>query len=389
MISKFFKQTVFWYFLATFPMAFSVAFANSCPPNEAIVLSFGDYLLHGRLQELALQKQNYAWFFEKIMPLFKVADFRTLNLEGPAAAGVDKFGKQQQSVNYFDGNILTSYPMFNYHESSLEAIKFVGFDFVSTANNHSLDRRSLGIDKTIEGLELNKIAYAGTRKKNDLRFESFVKLVNIKNFKVAMISCTEHTNGIPDKEEQVLYCGKHLSQIVKLIQTLKQDRSVDGIMVFPHWGEENQHTPQNHQRSWAKKFIDAGSFAVIGSHPHVIQPMESYQSTNGNEGFIFYSLGNFISGQAKLPQKITVGLLLNLGWDENEQLKVKKVAYIPMYMDRSQLQIFPIEPSIYENKKSPRNTEMSLGDQLLTQILGEKNKLYYSKALNILNNCQF
>lgn len=380
---------IFFYLSVVFSMFVSVASANHCEPKEAAILTFGDYLLHGKLQELALKKQNYAWFFENINPLFQVVDFKTLNLEGPAAAGVDKFGKQQQSVNYFDGNVLTSYPMFNYHESSLEAIKSAGFDFVTTANNHALDRRSLGVDKTIEGLELNEIPFAGTRRKNDSRFESFVKVVNIKNFKVAMISCTEHTNGIPDKENQVLYCGKHLSQIVSFIQELKKDRTIDGVMVFPHWGEENQHKPLDHQRAWAKKFIDAGSFAVIGSHPHVIQTMETYKAVDGHEGFIFYSLGNFISGQVKLAQKITVGLLLNLGLNEKEELKVQKVAYIPMYMDRSVFQIFPIEPASYENKKSPRNTELSLGDQLLTQILGDKNKLYYSKALSLLKNCQF
>lgn len=351
---------------------------------------FGDYLLHGRLQEQALKKQDYAWFFKNLKDLLPLVDFRTLNLEGPAAAGIDKFGQQQKSVNYFDGNILTSYPMFNYHESALSAIKQAGFDFVTTANNHALDRRALGIDKTIDGLNENQLAFAGTRKQGQLQTDVFLKFVTIKNFKIGIISCTEHTNGIPDKAEQVLYCGKHMALIQNLIKETKKDRTVSGVMVLPHWGEENQHQPEEHQRAWAKKFIDAGSFAVIGSHPHVIQTMESYQSANGNQGVIFYSLGNFVSGQVKLDQKVTVGLLLNLTKNSEGDVKVQKLAYIPMYMDRWLYQVFPMEAVATgaQNKKSPRDIEMALGDQLLTQLLGEKNKIYYSKALKALKECQ-
>ena len=129
---------------------------------------------------------------------------------------------------------------------------------------------------------------------------------------------------------------------------------------------------------------------MFGSHPHVNETMESYQSPNGNQGVIFYSLGNFVSGQVKLDQKVTVGLLLNLAKNTEGDVKVQKLAYIPMYMDRWLYQVFPMEAVATgaQNKKSPRDIEMALGDQLLTQLLGEKNKIYYSKALGALKECQ-
>ncbi|MCB0369504.1 MAG: CapA family protein [Bdellovibrionales bacterium] len=360
--------------------------ANNCSPNEASLLMFGDFLLHKRLQVLALEKNNYAWFFEEIQSILPLADFKTLNLEGPAAAGVNKYGRQQTSVNYFDGNVLTSYPMFNYHESALTAIKRVGFDFVTTANNHSLDRGFLGINRTIEGLEQNQIDFVGTRNHQDSTDQAFIKYVRVKNLKLALISCTEHTNGLPDKKNQVLYCGKNMDLILNLIKSTRQDPTVDGTMVLPHWGVENKHAPEDYQRNWARKFIRAGSFAVIGSHPHVIQNMETYEAINGNKGFIFYSLGNFISGQVKPDQKITLGLLLNISKDVNNQLQVQKVAYIPLYMNSRRHQITPIEDSM-KNKLS--QNEMDYGKKLLTSLLGSKYLLNYSAAIKKLENCQF
>lgn len=366
----------------------SLANANNCSQDEATVLMFGDFLLHARLQELALKKQDYSWFFAKLLPLLATDNFKTLNLEGPAAAGVNKFGRQQYSVNYYDNNVLGSYPMFNYHEKALVAIKQTGFDFVTTANNHALDRRALGVEKTIEGLDENQIPFVGTRKKQQ-DDSAFIKYVKIKNFKVGMISCTEHTNGLPDKEDQVLYCGKHLNKILNLIKNAREDRTIDGVMVFPHWGEENTHQPGAQQKAWARKFIEAGSFAVVGSHPHVIQTMESFQASNGNKGLIFYSLGNFISGQVKLAQKISLGLLLNISKENEGVLSVRKLAYIPLLMDLDEFQVIPLEPSEFQNKKSARSSEMLYGDQLLTQLLGDKNKLYFSKAIQLLNECRF
>lgn len=366
------------------------SYSAPCSQDEISFLSFGDYLLHGRLQDLALTKKDYSWFLSSLSPLLQQVDFKTLNLEGPVASGVSKLGEQKEQVNYFDNEVLSSYPMFNYHTKTLDSIKALGFDILTTANNHSLDRRSLGVDKTIEALNERQLNFVGTRVKNDDSVQAFFKVVTVKGFKIAMISCTEHTNGIPDKHNQVLYCGKDLKLILSLIKESKADRTINGVMVFPHWGEENEFEPRDHQKNLARKFIEAGSFAVIGSHPHVIQTMESYQASNGNKGFVFYSLGNLVSGQVKLAQRSTLGLLLKLGLNQANELEVKKVAYIPLYMDRSKLQVIPIEnEEVPSKKKTLRAAEMQQAEQLLSVNLGTQNKLYFNKAVELLRSCQF
>ena len=317
-------------------------------------------------------------------PVLEHVDFKTLNLEGPVANGVLSSGKSAPLVNHYDNRVLSSYPMFNYHQKAVIAIKDLGFDLVTTANNHALDRRSLGIDKTITTLKQNELDYVGTRLSVQKSLNDFIRIQEVNNFKIASIACTEHTNGIPDTEDQVLYCGKDLDKILSLIADLKSSAQVDGILIFPHWGEENETKPRQQHRVMAKKWIEAGATAIIGSHPHVVQTMETMLASDGRRGFVFYSLGNFVSGQVKPLQKVTVGLLLKLEKGEQHFLEVVKVAYIPMLMNGQTFDLIPLSTAL--NSQSSATIS---ADQYLSQNLGKKNKMYFEESVQALQDCKF
>ncbi|MCK6597162.1 MAG: CapA family protein [Bdellovibrionaceae bacterium] len=357
---------------------------KSCSEQQITMLSFGDYLLHGRLQQYALSNNDFSIFLKKVNPVFEYVDFRTLNLEGPVANGVLSSGKSASLVNYYDNRVLSSYPMFNYHQKAVIAIKDLGFDLVTTANNHALDRRALGIDKTITTLKENELDYVGTRLSEQKKLSDFIRIQKINSFKVAFIACTEHTNGISDKEEQVLYCGKDLDKILSLIKGLKSSGQVDGIFIFPHWGEENETKPRQQHRILAKNWIEEGATAIIGSHPHVVQTMETMLASDGRLGFVFYSLGNFVSGQVKPLQKVTVGLLLKLQKNQHNLLEVVKVAYIPMVMNGQTFDLIPLSSEL-----KYQSIAMNSADQYLSQNLGKKNKMYFEEAVQALQNCEF
>ena len=103
-------------------------------------------------------------------------------------------------------------------------------------------------------------------------------------------------------------------------------------MVLPHWGVEYQHTPTGTQKTWARRYLEAGAVAVVGSHPHVLQPWEKYVTSDGREGFILYSLGNFVAGQAGLARK--TGPVAYIGLAKNGgKARIFGVGYTPTRRD--------------------------------------------------------
>jgi poly-gamma-glutamate synthesis protein (capsule biosynthesis protein) len=103
-------------------------------------------------------------------------------------------------------------------------------------------------------------------------------------------------------------------------------------MVTPHWGIEYQHKPERRQVEWAKEVVEAGATAIIGQHPHVMQPIEKVTASDGREALVAYSLGNFVSGQIGLPRKSTAILLLGLTPGANRKLTMAAVGWIPVWM---------------------------------------------------------
>ena len=194
--------------------------------------------------------------------------------------------------------------VFNFHPSVVADIKAGGFDIVSTANNHAADRGPLGIDRTIDALEAARLAFTGTRRQNETApARPWGTITRAKGFAVAWLACTYATNGMPDPHAQVLGCfgprGEPGVAVLDEIRRLAADPDIDAVILTPHWGNEYQPQPDESQRRLAHEAIDAGAAAVVGSHPHVLQPWERYEARDGREGLIVYSSGNFISGQVR------------------------------------------------------------------------------------------
>lgn len=311
--------------------AHQINFQHACEAGDLIVIAAaGDLLLHKPLQKKAANL-GYRSLWQSAIPFLKHADVAYINLEGPIARNVLANGRISSNANNnFDyERIYTDYPLFNYHPSLADDLKLSGIDIVSTANNHALDRRKVGIRLTIEELNRAKIKFSGTRlsQTND-----YISITHKNSFKIAWIACTEHTNGIEDGADHVLYCykQKHKQFILQKIAALKH--SVDAIIVTPHWGEEYNSYPTTAQKNFAKSLLDAGALAVIGSHPHVLQPMEKYYTKDGRETFIMYSLGNFVSFQGGVNRRATIILFLGLTKTKNGTV-INGVRFKPMYME--------------------------------------------------------
>lgn len=307
--------------------AFALDFQRACEParKQIIIGAVGDFLMHRRLQVQAY-KQDFKSLWRGVQSRIDQSDIMYGNLETPSANGVTKSRKSNGIFDAkYDDNTYSSYPTFNVHNSLLDDIKASGFDVLSTANNHSMDRGSIGINKTIEALENRQMAFTGTRKSNTST--SYTAYVNYSFLKVAFISCTFSLNGFTDNSDQVLECFSEKSKLLSEIEKAKTQS--DAVIVTPHWGIEYQHSPEARDKQLAKDILEAGALAVIGTHPHVIQPMERYITRDGRETAIVYSTGNFVSNQQGIKK---LGLMVFLGLSSDGQSTwINGLRYSPTY----------------------------------------------------------
>jgi len=314
------------------PATGNLSFEQACRQGTQVTLAaVGDVLLHARLQRQAYA-EGHASLWHEVQPLLARADLTYGNLEGPTADGHTRSGLASDPGRRYDNAVYTSYPQFNYHPSLVTDLKASGFDVVSTANNHALDRRGSGADRTIEHLKAGELAFTGTRSSANMSAPWYAT-TEAKGVRVGWLACTFSTNGISDPKNQVLSCYEDRAALLETIRTLRTQ--VDAVIVTPHWGVEYNHTPEAREKKLAREMLDAGALAVFGNHPHVVQPWEKVQTADGREGFVIYSLGNFVSGQVGLAKRSSLILYLGLTKGADGTVTINGARYAPLEMRSS------------------------------------------------------
>jgi poly-gamma-glutamate synthesis protein (capsule biosynthesis protein) len=321
------------------PSPAPVTFKAECvdPTKTLTLAAVGDVLLHDMFQKWAAgQPEGFYASMKPVEPIIKAADVAIANLEGPAAEGVASNGKPTKPpATRYDRSVYRGYPMFNYHPSIVTDLKKIGFDVLQTANNHSLDRHQLGADKTIEAIKAAGLAFTGTRHTGAMDAPWHAEVTANAaggSYKLAFLACTYGTNGIPDRAKQVLHCYDQKDEVLDVVKKLAARPDIHAVFLTPHWGNEYQHKADPKQIGLAKEAIDAGATGVIGAHPHVIQPIEKVMAADGREGFVAYSLGNFVSNQIGLPRLSSAILLLGLTPGANGKLVPNAVGWVPLRM---------------------------------------------------------
>lgn len=245
------------------------------------------------------------------------------------------------------GKKYSSYPTFNTPESLAYTLKKLGFDVLSTANNHCYDSGYDGVESTIKYLNDADISHTGTYTSEEEQHKILIK--NVKGISIAFLSFTYGTNGInvpDDKSFSVNFSDTStiLSQL-ELAKALKPDL----ICVSMHWGTEYQTKPNQEQNQLADLLFKNGADIIIGNHPHVLQPMEkrtiSLENGSYKTGFIVYSLGNFLADQNKTFSRSSAILNLLITKSSDGTIKIDSASYTPIYIykDNSlQMQKFKI-----------------------------------------------
>ncbi|MBI4872688.1 MAG: CapA family protein [Candidatus Riflebacteria bacterium] len=310
-----------------------LVFAGSGQGGDRLVIrAVGDVLLHGRLlRQGCARPERFRSLWRQVAPLLAAADIAYANLEGPTAAGVTPDGEECSDPGLVpDGHVYSSDPSaLNYPPALLRDLAASGIDLVSTANNHALDRGSLGVERTLEAARLAGLSTSGTRAETT---SSCYTMVTTRGFRLAWLACTFHTNGYADQDDQVQYCTRDLDSTVELVRSLAGRRDVDAVLVTPHWGPEYQTRPDARQVRFAHAVLEAGALAVIGAHPHVLQPPEKVLTRDGRETLVAYSLGNFVSGQLGLARATSALLHLELARDRQGLTRIREAVFVPLVM---------------------------------------------------------
>lgn len=257
--------------------------------SSVYLVAVGDNLIHNTLISAGEQEDgslDYSSFYENIKNDISSADIAVINQE--TILGGSEFE-------------YTGYPVFNSPWEIGTAAIDAGFDIFTCATNHSLDKGYAGIEQECAFFDQHpEVVHVGT---NDSEEDYNSIIYYEKNsIRFAILNYTYGTNGIPIPESSP-WCVNMMDKekITADVNAAKQNADV--IIVFPHWGTENSTSVSDYQREYVQLFSDLGVDIVIGTHPHVLQPVEWVENeTTGKKMLVYYSLGNFISHQTSLNQ---------------------------------------------------------------------------------------
>jgi poly-gamma-glutamate synthesis protein (capsule biosynthesis protein) len=191
----------------------------------------------------------------------------------------------------------------------VDALKANGIKLVSFANNHVMDQGWAGFTETREHLRERGLLFVGSADTAALAWQPVI--VEANGIKVGWLGMTRWLNGNrnPEKDDQphvnfFPYPNESLGapglDEAGVLEAIKQARAqCDLLVVSIHWGIEYAPAPRPEDMETAHKILEAGASVIVGHHPHVLQPVETYRTQDGRDAVIFYSLGNFLSNQSR------------------------------------------------------------------------------------------
>lgn len=356
--------------------------------NNAVSLSFvGDLIL---LRDQVLNSYNPktdAYEFDDMFTYVKKylteSDFSMGVLEGPTA-GV----KHEYSTSCYGDGI----PLYlNFPDSFADAISRAGFDFVTTAQNHLLDRGIDGAMRTLDVLDKAGLKHLGSYRNSAEKDK--LPIFNIKGLKVAILTYTRYSNRYKNSfflEEE----NKHLTSlivspndenfervrgdVINDFERIKKENP-DCIVVLPHMGKQFRHSPDNYQKTWVDIFVEAGADIILNDHPHAVQPYEWRKSPEKHTNvLILHCPGNFVNSYTKNNGDASALTEIYLNPKNGEPFAVACLPlYAHSYLDSNYkaLPIFDIinNPNIRKSISSYEFNRIEEVHELITNtMLGEK-----------------
>lgn len=297
------------------------------PPPEYKIIMVGDILLHTPVEESCLQPDgsyDYDSLFSHTKEEIAAADLALVNQEviiGGADLGI------------------TGYPSFNADFSLCDSLAGAGFDIICHATNHAMDKGRKGLINCAKYWRENypQITVLGIHDTADTSTSCGAEpvILDLPDMKIAVLNYTYGTNGI-QLPDDMPYAVDLLSEEQVAADIQRSEELADFTIVCPHWGTEYRLTSDASQEKWTKIFAENGADLILGTHPHVIEPIEWVtDEASEHEMLVYYSLGNFVnwtSGTGEGVANRMVGGMaeVTLTKNDNGELEIADYGVKPM-----------------------------------------------------------
>lgn len=266
-------------------------------PATVTVAATGDFLLHQPLitqaAEDAATSGHRGWDFlpmlRQLRPLIDTADIGICHLETPVATRRGPF---------------QGYPTFNSPPQIVDAIRDLGYDTCSTASNHTIDQGDAGVRRTLGALDAAGVRHTGSAR--GPAEADRTDLLDVRGVKVAQLSYTYGTNGIPIPRGRPWLVNSGLDAPAILHAAARaRANGAEIVIVSLHWGEEYRHAPTDEQRALARRLLASPDVdLIIGDHVHVVQP---FDRINGK--WVVYGMGNQVANPVANSEDTHEGLV--------------------------------------------------------------------------------
>ena len=267
--------------------------------SDISIIMVGDILLHTPVEDAARNDEgryNYDFIFRNMRGEISSADLALVNQE--VIIGGKELG-------------VSGYPAFNAPYEIGDALVAAGFDVICHGTNHALDKGKKGVTNCVNYWKENhpEIAVVGLNGSEE-EYKN-VTILEKNGIRVAVLNYTYGTNGI--KPPSDMPYAVDMLEKNKVISDLKYaEENADFTIVCPHWGTEYRLTADSEQKKWTDIFRENGADLVIGTHPHVIEPIEFIEDDNkeitNNHGngdmLVYFSLGNFVNWTSSMGSGI-------------------------------------------------------------------------------------
>lgn len=322
----------------------SFSFSQSTDTFRLKLIFAGDIMGHDEQISGAWNKEinvyDYEPTFRYVKPYIEKADIAIGNLEVTLA-----------------GPPYKGYPQFSSPDELAIAARDAGFDIFIQANNHALDRGTKGFRRTIQMLDSLRILHTGTFLDSVDRALNYPLIVEKNSIRIALLNYTYGTNGITISKPSII----NYIDTAQIRADLNKAHSAgpDFTIVTIHWGEEYQRNENINQQKLAHFMFRHGADAVVGSHPHVVQPVKYYPSADSSVNqLVVYSQGNFVSNQR--AQYKDGGILVELNLEKVTGITtLHDFSYMPAWVYRQDLPgkstFFVVPVSFYENNADTFN----------------------------------
>lgn len=332
--------------------------------NKVNLIAVGDNLIHSMIIKSGLKEDgtyDFNYMYENIVEEINKADIKAIN---------------QETMFIKDSTNYSGYPTFGTPYEVGEATINAGFNVFTLATNHSYDKKEEGINDTLKFYAYHKaknnditcLGLNGTKEQQDI-----ITIKEYNNISFAMINYTYGLNGFskPSDKQYLVNTFMNEEETTQMLEMItKAKKLADFVIVFIHMGTEYTMTETSYQTEISTKLAESGADLIIGTHPHVVEPLKVIITSDNREVPVYYSLGNFISNQDRVNTML--GAMAKVTF-----VKDDKICYI---------ESFDMVPTVTHISDKQKNFEVYMLNDY-TNDLASKHKLA-TKGLSLdeLNN---